>query len=128
MIVQTDQTVVHLTLYLSSIVEYDCGTSWSVADNTGLNLTDFPGQTAQSTKDAQMTVNNGNGGTSCSLSTSGGPFTILNSISIVATQVVAVLVIVVVDLLLHHQLIVIVYLLDITLVQDLLELNGNTLK
>ena len=62
---------------ISEFYSYDhdlAGTSWSVADNTGLNLTDFPGQTAQSTKDAQMTVNNGSGGTSCSLSTSGGPF------------------------------------------------------
>ena len=62
---------------ISEFYSYDhdlAGTSWSVADNTGLNLTDLPGQTAQSTKDAQMTVNNGSGGTSCSLSTSGGPF------------------------------------------------------
>ena len=62
---------------MSEFYSYDhdlAGTSWSVADNTGLNLADFPGQTATSTKDAQMTVNNGSGGTSCSLSTSGGPF------------------------------------------------------
>ena len=94
---------------MSEFYSYDhdlAGTSWSVADNTGLNLADFPGQTATSTKDAQMTVNNGSGGTSCSLSTSGGPF----------------------GNFLHHQLIVIVYLLDTTLVQDLLEQGGNTLQ
>ena len=62
---------------ITEFYSYDhdlAGTSWSVADNTGLNLSDLPGQTAQSTKDAQMTVSNGSGGTSCSLSTTGGPF------------------------------------------------------
>ena len=49
-------------------------TSWSVADNTGLNIAGFPGDTETSSKDAQMTVSNGSGGTSCSLSTTGGPF------------------------------------------------------
>jgi hypothetical protein len=49
-------------------------TSWSVVDNTGLNLVGFPGGTEKSSKDAQMTVSNGSGGTSCSLSTTGGPF------------------------------------------------------
>jgi hypothetical protein len=62
---------------MTEFYSYDhdlAGTSWSVADNTGLNLVDLPGQTATSNKDAQMTVNSGSGGTSCSLSTTGGPF------------------------------------------------------
>ena len=62
---------------MTEFYSYDhdlAGTSWSVADNTGLNLTDFPGDTEVSSKDAQMTVSNGSGGTSCSLSTTGGPF------------------------------------------------------
>ena len=62
---------------ISEFYSYDhdlAGTSWSVVDNTGLNLEDLPGQTDESNKDAQMTVSNGSGGTSCSLSTTGGPF------------------------------------------------------
>ena len=62
---------------ISEFYSYDhdlAGTSWSVADNTGLDLADLPGQTATSNKDAQMTVSSGSGGTSCSLSTTGGPF------------------------------------------------------
>lgn len=50
------------------------GTSWSVVDNTGVNITGLPGGTEQSIKDAQMTVTSGTGGTSCSVSTTGGPF------------------------------------------------------
>jgi len=49
-------------------------TSWSVVDNTGLNLGGDGGTTATSTKDAQMTVTGGSGGTSCSVTTTGGPF------------------------------------------------------
>ena len=62
---------------MTEFYSYDhdlAGTSWSVADNTGLDLADLPGQTATSNKDAQMTVSSGSGGTSCSLSTTGGPF------------------------------------------------------
>ena len=62
---------------MSEFYSYDhdlAGTSWSTTDNTGLNLTDLPGGTGTSTKDAQMTVSNGSGGTSLSLSTTGGPF------------------------------------------------------
>ena len=62
---------------MSEFYSYDhdlAGTSWSTTDNTGLNLTDLPGGTGTSSKDAQMTVSNGSGGTSCSLSTTGGPF------------------------------------------------------
>ena len=62
---------------ITEFYSYDhdlAGTSWSVVDNTGLNLTDFPGGTGTSSKDAQMTVSNGSGGTTCSLSTTGGPF------------------------------------------------------
>jgi hypothetical protein len=62
---------------ISEFYSYDhdlAGTSWSVTDNTGLNLTGLPGGTETSTKDAQMTVSNGSGGTSCSVSTTGGPF------------------------------------------------------
>ena len=84
---------------MSEFYSYDhdlAGTSWSVADNTGLNLIGLPGGTAQSTKDAQMTVSNGSGGTSCSSSTTGGPFgTFTLAISIVATLVLLVQVIVV---------------------------------
>ena len=39
-----------------------------------VNLSGFPGDTELSNKDAQMTLTNGSGGTSCSLSTTGGPF------------------------------------------------------
>ena len=49
-------------------------TSWSVSDNTSVNIAGFPGDTEVSNKDAQMTVSNGSGGTSCSVSTTGGPF------------------------------------------------------
>ena len=66
---------------ISEFYSYDhdlAGTSWSVADNTGLDLADLPGQTAVSNKDAQMTVSNGSGGTSCSLATTGGPFGTFN--------------------------------------------------
>lgn len=62
---------------MSEFYSYDhdlAGTSWSVTDNTGVNLTGLPGDTGTSFKDAQMTVSNGSGGTSCSLSTTGGPF------------------------------------------------------
>ena len=62
---------------MTEFYSYDhdlAGTSWSVADNTGLDLADLPGQSATSNKDAQMTVSSGSGGTSCSLSTTGGPF------------------------------------------------------
>ena len=44
---------------MTEFYSYDhdlAGTSWSVADNTGLDLADLPGQTATSNKDAQMTV------------------------------------------------------------------------
>ena len=62
---------------ISEFYSYDhdlAGTSWSVVDNTGLDLQELPGQTDESNKDAQMTVSNGSGGTSLSLSTTGGPF------------------------------------------------------
>ena len=62
---------------MTEFYSYDhdlAGTSWSVVDNTGLDLQELPGQTDESNKDAQMTVSNGSGGTSCSLSTTGGPF------------------------------------------------------
>ena len=55
---------------MTEFYSYDhdlAGTSWSTTDNTGLNLTDLPGGTGTSTKDAQMTVSNGSGGTSLSL-------------------------------------------------------------
>ena len=53
-------------------------TSWSTTDNTSVNLSGFPGSTEVSIKDAQMTVSNGSGGTSCSVSTTGGPFGTFN--------------------------------------------------
>jgi len=49
-------------------------TSWSTTDNTSVNISGFPGETEVGIKDAQMTVSNGSGGTSCSVSTTGGPF------------------------------------------------------
>lgn len=49
-------------------------TSWSTTDNTSVNIAGFSGSTEVSNKDAQMTVSNGSGGTSCSVSTAGGPF------------------------------------------------------
>ena len=62
---------------ITEFYNYDhdlAGTSWSTTDNTDVDLTGLPGDTGTSFKDAQMTVSNGSGGTSCSLSTSGGPF------------------------------------------------------
>ncbi len=48
-------------------------TSWSTSGTT-LSLGGFPGGTGTSLSDAEMTVSNGSGGTSCSVSTTGGPF------------------------------------------------------
>ena len=62
---------------ITEFYNYDhdlAGTSWSTTDNTDVDLTGLPGDTGTSFKDAQMTVSNGSGGTSCSLSTTGGPF------------------------------------------------------
>ena len=62
---------------MTEFYSYDhdlAGTSWSVTDNTNVNISGFPGDTEVSNKDAQMTVSNGSGGTSCSVSTTGGPF------------------------------------------------------
>ena len=62
---------------MTEFYSYDhdlAGTSWSVTDNTNVNISGFPGDTEVSNKDAQMTVSNGSGGTSSSVSTTGGPF------------------------------------------------------
>ena len=59
---------------ITEFYNYDhdlAGTSWSTTDNTDVDLTGLPGDTGTSFKDAQMTVSNGSGGTSCSLSTTG---------------------------------------------------------
>jgi hypothetical protein len=62
---------------ISEFYSYDhdlANTSWSVVDNTGVNISGFPGGTEVGIKDAQMTLTGGSGGTSCSVSTTGGPF------------------------------------------------------
>ena len=62
---------------MTEFYSYDhdlAGTSWSTSGNSNLNLGGFPGGTGTSLSDAEMTVSNGSGGTSCSVSTTGGPF------------------------------------------------------
>lgn len=62
---------------MSEFYSYDhdlSSTSWSTSNNTNLHLTGLPGATEESTSDAQMTVTGGSGGTSCSVTTTGGPF------------------------------------------------------
>ncbi len=49
-------------------------TSWSTSNNTNLHLNGDPGTTDVSNSDAEMTVTGGSGGTSCSVTTTGGPF------------------------------------------------------
>ena len=61
---------------MTEFYSYDhdlASTSWSTS-NTNLGLTGLPGSTGTSTSDAEMTVTGGSGGTSCSVSTTGGPF------------------------------------------------------
>lgn len=62
---------------MTEFYSYDhdlASTSWSTSNNTGLNLGGDGGTTDVSNSDAQMTVTGGSGGTSCSVTTTGGPF------------------------------------------------------
>jgi len=62
---------------MTEFYSYDhdlASTSWSVVNNTGLNLGGDGGATDVSNSDAEMTVTGGSGGTSCSVTTTGGPF------------------------------------------------------
>ena len=62
---------------MTEFYSYDhdlASTSWSTSNNTGLNLGGDGGTTDVSNSDAEMTVTGGSGGTSCSVTTTGGPF------------------------------------------------------
>ena len=62
---------------MSEFYSYDhdlAGTSFSMTDNTNANIVGLPGGTEQSNKDAQFALTSGSGGTTASVSTTGGPF------------------------------------------------------